>query len=202
MPALAALLLVAVLGVFAVLGAHWQRDQAELAEQRYLVGRIEALVDAAFIHRGEHHAWPASYSVLCDAFVDPPQCRRFFSADTDANPLAITETSDGSLLFTLANLPNPALATSVRRGLGAHATIEPDPATNPDANSFSVEFEVALPYRLSLLEATLLSDGSNAMQRPLLFAASQSVGAPCTGQALSVDSDGDLLTCKNSHWAR
>ncbi|MYD42980.1 MAG: hypothetical protein F4W90_03705 [Gammaproteobacteria bacterium] len=202
MPALSALVFIAAFGAIVIWVGDWQRDQVGLAEQRYLTNRIEALVDAAFIYRGEHHAWPDDSAELCVAFVNPTQCVQFFDATQDANPMTLSVNSTGSLMLAVSGIENADLAKGLTRNLGAQATTSPDPVSSPNASEYTVTLEIALPFRLSLLEETLLTDGSNAMNKPLMFATSHQIGGSCLGQGISVDSDGALLSCKQSRWSR
>ena len=201
MPAISALVFVAALGAAVLLGVDWQRHQTELAEERFLVSRVETMIDAAYIHRGEFHTWPASTDALCDSTVDSAQCRRSFNPSIVAYPMALAVTSGDALRLSLGGVQNVELAQGVGRALAPQAVILPDPKTNPNAPEYNVRIDIPLPFRLSLLEATLLTDGSNAMNKPLLFATSAAVGEPCKGGALSVSADGALLRCARDFWA-
>lgn len=200
MPAISALLLVVVLAGAILMGVEWQRQQTDRAEERFLVSRLEALIDMAYVYRGDNHAWPSDSTELCSVGVDPKQCGRFFTASTDAYPMTISVTANDTLRLTIQRIGNAEFAKDLVLALGSQASASPDPAKNANASTYEISMDVVLPFRLSLLEETLLTDGSNAMNKPLMFASSESVGKSCKNRALAVDANGALLRCVNGSW--
>lgn len=200
MPAISALLFVAVVWAAVALSGDWLRQEAERAELNHLLSRIETVLEAAYMYRGDNHRWPVNATELCSVFPTATVCRGFFNASSVAVPLSMAIDATDTLQLSVRAISSADLALRLARSLGKQAALIPDPAVNPNASEYVVRFDIALPTRLSLLEETLLTDGSNAMHKPLYFATTATQGDPCQLQALAVDVNGDLLHCVNGSW--
>lgn len=200
MPAISALLFVAVLWTAVAMSGDWLRQQSDRAEVNHLLSRIEAVIEAAYIYRGDTHRWPVNSTELCSVMPNATVCRGFFDAVNVASPMSMVIDATDTLQLSIRAISNRDLAQRLSRSLGKQATLTPDPTVNPNASEYVVRFDIALPSRLSLLEETLLTDGSNAMHKPLFFATTASPGDSCQLQALAVDVNGDLLHCANGIW--
>ena len=68
------------------------------------------------------------------------------------------------------------------------------------SDGFEITVAVPTPGGITLMQQTLLTDGTNKMQRPLWIATTVANGDPCTGAGFAVDTTGNLMRCHVGLW--
>ena len=196
MHAIGGVLLVALMFTFVSLGTQWLRTTEDLATARRTVEGYLTLIEGLYAYRADNvSVWPSSFSALTpylpmlhiDA-VDPTQAGA--NGEGSRYSLAIV----GGSLTISTTVSTEQHARSVVREFGANGTYL------AAADGYSITIAVPAPGGISLMQHTLLTDGTNKMQRPLWLEHTVSVGDQCSETGLALDGDGNLLRCHGGYW--
>ncbi|MCY3859258.1 MAG: hypothetical protein OXG25_10175 [Gammaproteobacteria bacterium] len=190
------ILLVGVLFTVVALGTHYWRTMEELDASRRTVEGYLTLIEGLYAYRAENVSrWPAS-------FTDLTPYLPLLQIDS-VDPMQAGSNGEGGR-YTLAILGgNVALTTHVRTESHARSVTREFGARGSYAavtDGFRITVAVPTPGGITLMRQTLLTDGTNKMQRPLWIATTVATGDSCTGAGFAVDTTGNLMRCHGGVW--
>ena len=102
----------------------------------------------------------------------------------------------GSNLTLTTTVAEESHARAVTREFGSNGSYA------SVTGGYTVSVAVPAPGNITLMQQTLLTDGTNKMQRPLWIENTVSTGDTCTGTGMAVDSTGNLMRCDGGVWQR
>ena len=189
-------LLVGVVFTVVALGTHYWRTTEELDASRRTVEGYLTLIEGLYAYRAENVSrWPNSFTDLTPYLpllqinsVDPMQ------AGVNGEGGRYTLTISGGNVTLTTRVTTERHARSVTREFGANGGY----AALTDG--FEVTVAVPTPGGITLMQQTLLTDGTNKMHRPLWLATTVAAGDPCTGSGFAVDASGNLMRCNGGLW--
>ena len=190
------ILLSAVLFTLVAIGAQWWRTTEDLDASRRTVEGYLTLIEGIYAFRTDNVSrWPTSFTPLTAHLpnlhvdgVDPMKA----GANGEGGRYEMAITATGLTLTTV--VAEEAHAQAVIREFGANGSY----ATA--ANGYEIEVAVPVPGGIALMQQTLLTDGTNKMQRPLWLQDTVSAGNACTGNGFGVDGSGNLMRCDGDVW--
>ena len=190
------ILLVAVMFTLVAIGAQWWRTTEDLNASRRTVEGYLALMEGLYAFRADNVSqWPTSFSGLStylpnlqvDA-VDPMQAGA--NGDGGRYTLSIT----GGNVTLASTVTTETHARAVVREFGSNGTYA------AVTGGFAIRVAVPAPGGITLMQQTLLTDGTNKMQRPLWLNTPVAVGDTCTGTGMAFDASGNLMRCNGGVW--
>ncbi len=190
------ILLAAVLFTLVAIGAQWWRTTEDLDASRRTVEGYLTLIEGLYAFRAENVSrWPTSFTPLTTHLpnlqvdsVDPTKAGA--NGEGGRFEMAIA----GSRLTLTTVVTAETHAQAVIREFGANGTY------GAVADGYEIEVAVPVPGGIALMQQTLLTDGTNKMQRPLWLQNTLTVGSSCTGNGLGVDGSGNLMRCDGGVW--
>lgn len=190
------ILLVATLFTIVALGAQWWRTTEDLDASRRTVEGYLALIEGLYAYRADNVSrWPTSFTQLTTHLPN-------LQVDT-VNPMKAGANGEGGRYEMAISGTNLTLTTIVAEESHAQAVIR-EFGTNgtysPAADGYAIDVAVPAPGGITLMQQTLLTDGTNKMHRPLWLQNTITAGATCTGNGLGVDASGNLMRCDGSVW--
>ena len=189
-------LLVGVLFTIVALGTQFWRTTQELDASRRTVEGYLTLIEGLYAYRAENVSrWPTSFTDLTPYLpllqvdtVDPMQA----GANGEGGRYALAISSGNVTLTTTVGTESHA--RSVTREFGANGSYR------AVTDGFEITLAVPTPGGITLMQQTLLTDGTNKMQRPLWLATTVASGDSCAGQGFAVDASGNLMRCNGGLW--
>ena len=190
------ILLAAVLFTLVAIGAQWWRTTEDLDASRRTVEGYLTLIEGLYAFRAENVSrWPTSFipltthlpSLQVDS-VDP------MKAGANGEGGRFEMSIAGSRLTLTTVVAAKAHAQAVTREFGANGSY------STVTGGYAIEVVVPVPGGIALMQQTLLTDGTNKMQRPLWLQHTVTVGSACTGNGLGVDGSGNLMRCDGGVW--
>ena len=190
------ILLVAMLFTLVAIGTQWWRTTEDLDAYRRTVEGYLTLMEGLYAFRADNVSqWPTSFAGLSpylphlqvDA-VDP--MRAGANGDGGRYTLAIV----GGNVTLASTVTTETHARTVVREFGTNGTY------TAVTDGFAITVTVPEPGGITLMQQTLLTDGTNKMQRPLWLTHTVVTGDTCTGTGMALDSNGDLMRCNGGTW--
>ena len=190
------ILLVAILLTVVALGSQYWRTAEDLDTSRRTAEGFLTLIEGLYAYRANNVSqWPTSFSNLTpylpllhiDA-VDPMKS----GANGDGGRYTLAVAGGNITLATTVSTESHAQA--VIREFGSNATYA------PVSSGFQITVAVPVPGGITLMQQTLLTDGTNKMHRPLWLQNTVSAGASCTTTGMAVNATGDLMKCDGGVW--
>ena len=196
MQAFGGILLVAML--FAVIGLATQmwRTAEELEVSRRTVDGYLSLIEGIYGFRADHVTdWPTDFDDLTAYLtmleVDPNDP---LLAGTNGEGGRYRLAVNGTVLTLVTTVAIESHAQTVVREFGNNAQYV------AIADGFRITVTVPAPGGITLMQQTLLTDGTNKMQRPLWIEQSVNQGDACADTGMSLDSNGNLMRCVAGSW--
>ncbi|MCY4128848.1 MAG: hypothetical protein OXG15_06350 [Gammaproteobacteria bacterium] len=190
------ILLIAILFTVVALATQFWRTTEDLDESRRTVEGYLTLIEGLYAYRGDNVSqWPTSFldlsrylpSLQIDS-LDPMQ------AGSNGEGGRYTLEVTGGIVTLTTAVALESHARSVIREFGANGTY----ATTP--NGYAITVTVPAPGGISLMQQTLLTDGTNKMERPLWMRNTVVAGASCAGTGMALDVNGNLMRCDGGIW--
>ena len=190
------ILLVAILFTVVALGSQYWRTAEDLDASRRTAEGFLTLIEGLYAYRANNVSqWPTSFSNLTpylpllqiDA-VDPMQAGA--NGEGGRYTLAIT----GGTVTLSTTVGTESHAQAVIREFGSNGTYA------AVSNGFQLFVVVPSPGGITLMQQTLLTDGTNKMHRPLWLQNTVTIGAPCTTTGMALNATGDLMKCDGGVW--
>lgn len=190
------MLLVGVLFMVMALAAQFWRTTEELDTSRRTVEGYLSLIEGLYAYRADNVSrWPTSLSELAHYLpllqfdsVDPMQG----GANGDGGRYTLAISGSSVTITTTVAAERHARAVAREFGVnGSYAAV---------TEGFEVTVAVPSPGGITLMQQTLLIDGTNKMQRPLWLATSVATGDACAGSGFAVDTNGNLMRCNGGSW--
>lgn len=179
---------VGVLGIlasFAFGWIHWEREKRSI--ERTIAG-FHAIAEGAAAYRVDHKAWTADFNDL-SPFVANLAVHSSSSAGSngEGNPYTIQVALGEFRIWTELADQNHARVVVNRLGSAVELT--------EALGVYTVKMGVPIPGNVTLLESTLLMDGSNKMEAPLPVAHHVVDGGVCEEHGFGLGSDGRVFQC-------
>ena len=192
------ILLVAAMFVVVAFGSQWWRTNEEINESRRTVEGYLTLIEGLYAYRSDNVSqWPSSFSDLVPYLpalkvdtVDDMQ------AGTNGEGGRYSLVVSGSNLTLTTTVTDESHARAVSREFGSNGSYA------SVTGGYTVSVAVPAPGNITLMQQTLLTDGTNKMQRPLWIEYTVSTGDTCTETGMAVDSTGNLMRCDGGVWQR
>ena len=189
-------LLVAVLFALVAMGAQWWRTMEDLDASRRTVEGYLTLMEGLYAFRADNVSqWPTSFTGLTPYLphlqidsLNPMQAGN----NGDGGRYALAQS--GSNLTLTSTVTTETHARTVIREFGANGTYV------PVADGFAITLAIPAPGGITLMQQTLLTDGTNKMQRPLWLSTTVSAGDPCSDTGMALNSSGSLMRCTGGAW--
>lgn len=190
------ILLAAVLFTLVALGTQYWRTAAELDTSRRTVEGYLSLIEGLYAYRADNVSqWPATFSDLTPYLpllpidsVDPMQA----GANGEGGQYTLTVAGGSVTLET--NVSSESHARTVIREFGSNASYIAGP------NGYDIAVNVPVPGGIALMQQTLLTDGTNKMQRPLWVQNTVTLGSSCATTGMALDINGNLMRCTGGVW--
>ena len=190
------ILLVAILFTVVALGSQYWRTAEDLDTSRRTAEGFLTLIEGLYAYRADNVSqWPTSFSNLTpylpllriDA-VDPMQA----GANGDGGRYTLR-----SQAVTSRSQPPSARSHTLKQSF---ASLDLTATYAPVSSGFQITVAVPAPGGITLMQQTLLTDGTNKMHRPLWLQNTVSAGASCTTTGMAVNATGDLMKCDGGVW--
>ncbi|MCY4096303.1 MAG: hypothetical protein OXG05_14405 [Gammaproteobacteria bacterium] len=190
------ILLVAILFTVVALGSQYWRTAEDLDTSRRTAEGFLALIEGLYAYRANNVSqWPTSFSNLTPYLP-------LLQIDS-GDPMQAGANGEGGR-YTLAIAGgNVTLATTVSTESHAQAVIREFGSNGTYAavsNGFQLSVVAPAPGGITLMQQTLLTDGTNKMHRPLWLQNTVTIGTPCTTTGMAVNATGDLMKCDGGAW--
>ena len=190
------ILLVAILFTVVALGSQYWRTAEDLDTSRRTAEGFLTLIEGLYAYRADNVSqWPTSFSNLTpylallriDA-VDPMQ------AGTNGEGGRYTLSIAGGNVTLSTTVGTASHAQAVIREFGSNGTYA------AVSDGFQITLAVPAPGGITLMQQTLLTDGTNKMHRPLWLQNTVTTGDLCTTTGMALDATGDLMKCDGGIW--
>ena len=190
------ILLVAVLFTLVAIGAQWWRTNEDLEASRRTVEGYLTLMEGLYAFRADNVSqWPTSFSGLTTYLPN---------LQVDAvDPMRAGANGDGGRYTLVVSGSNVSLTTTVTTETHARAVLREFGANGTSVaitGGHAISVAVPAPGGITLMQQTLLTDGSNKMHRPLWLNTAVAVGDTCTGTGMGFDASGNLMRCNGGVW--
>ena len=196
MQAIGGIFLIALMFTVVTLGAQWWRTSEDLNASRRTAEGYLTLIEGLYAFRADNVSqWPASFTNLTPYLpllqvdpVDPMQ------AGANGAGGRYTLSIVGGTLTLATTISTEAHAQAVVREFGSnggYATV---------TNGFEITVAVPDPGGIALMQQTLLTDGSNRMNRPLWLQNTVSAGSSCNSTGMALNAGGALMKCDGGTW--
>ena len=190
------LLAVALLAVMLAIAAEYMRDAQGQAEAARTAEGFATIIEGLYDYRTANvTTWPADFNDLT------PHLPNLQIDSGDANQAGAN--GEGGR-YTLATTGGVRLTTTVSSERHARAVTR-EFGTNGSyggsGSSWTITVGVPDPGSISVLEHTLLIDGTNKMVRPLWVGNEVTASAPCSDAGFGINSNGTLMACRGGTWA-
>lgn len=198
MHAFGGILLVAILFTVVALASQLWRTFENLDESQRTVEGYLTLIEGLYAYRADNVSqWPSSFTDLSRYLpalqidtVDP------MAAGANGEGGRYTLAIVGGIVTLSTSVAGESHARSVIREFGSNGTYASTP------NGYDITVTVPAPGGISLMQQTLLTDGTNKMERPLWLQNTVTDGTSCTGTGMAVNASGDLMRCNSGIWQR
>ncbi len=196
MQAFAGLLLVGVLFTVVALGTQFSRTTEDLDASKRTVEGYLTIIEGLYAYRADNVSrWPTSFSDLNPYLpLLPIDSGNPMQAVVNGQGGRYTLTITGTNVTITTTVSAESHARSVTREFGTNGSY----ATVSDG--YVITVAVPAPGGIALMQQTLLTDGTNKMQRPLYVQNTVTAGDLCTGNGFGVDATGNLMRCNGSAW--
>ena len=189
-------LLVAVLFTVVALGSQYWRTAEELDTSRRTVEGYLSLMEGLYAYRADNvSTWPTSFSNLTPYLpllqidsIDPMQ------AGANGEGTRYTLAISGANVTLTTNVSTESHARAVIREFGSNGTYL------AGTTGFDITVAVPAPGGITLMQQTLLTDGTNKMQRPIWLRNTVTAGDACSGTGLAFNATGDPMKCDGGTW--
>ena len=190
------ILLVAILFTLVALGAQWWRTTEDLNVSRRTVEGYLTLIEGLYAYRADNVSrWPTSFTPLTSYLPN-------LQVDS-VNPMKAGANGEGGRYEMAISGANLSLNSIVAEEAHAQAVVR-EFGTNGtyslSSDVYLIEIAVPAPGGITLMQQTLLTDGTNKMQRPLWLQNTVTDGTACSGNGLGVDGSGNLMRCDGNAW--
>ena len=196
MNAIASMFLIATLAAALALAAQWSRQvDEEEAIQRTGEGFI-SLVEGLYAYRTDQVVdWPTSMTPLAPYMpnlqIDSGNAN-LGGANGEGGRYALNLT--GTTLTLSTDVSTQRHADEVARQFGSRG------ASAATTGGWRITVNVPDPGGITLMSSTLLTDGTNRMQRSLWLQNTVSAGTSCSGNGIGMSAAGQLMRCVNDAW--
>ena len=196
MQAFAGLLLVGVLFTLVALGTQYWRTTEDLEASKRTVEGYLTIIEGLYAYRADNVSrWPTS-------FADLNPYLPLLSIDS-SNPMQAGANGQGGRYTLTITGTNVTITTTVSAEFHARSATR-EFGTNGSytavSDGYAITVAVPTPGGIALMQQTLLTDGTNKMQRPLYMQNTVTAGDPCTGNGFGVDATGNLMRCSGTAW--
>ena len=190
------ILMVAILFTVVALGSQYWRTAEDLNTSRRTAEGFLTLIEGLYAYRANNVSrWPTSFANLTPYLPllqidsgDPMQAGA--NGEGDRYTLAIS----GSNVTLSTTVSTEVHALTVIREFGSNGTYR------AVTNGFQITVAVPAPGNVTLMQQTLLTDGTNKMQRPLWLQNIVTAGTSCTTTGMALNATGDLMKCDGGVW--
>ena len=195
MPTLGAILLVVAVATVLLMTAEWQRAGEDSASIDRTVKGFHALLEGVYAFRTQLPTqWPSDLRTLCNQ-VPSLDYSATACGGINGEGRRYSLALEGSDLELSTQVSDVTHIRAVEREFGSSVTI-----TGPVGGMYTIGLKVPDPGGISLMRQTLLTDGTNEMQRALWMNATFTVGDSCSGGGIAIDTNGALLRCVGGTW--
>ena len=190
------ILLVAILFTVVALGSQYWRTAEDLHTSRRTAEGFLTLIEGLYAYRADNVSqWPTTLSNLTPYLP-------LLQIDS-GNPMQAGANGDGGRYTLAITGGNVTLSTTVGTESHAQAVIREFGSNGTYAvvsNGFQLSVFVPAPGGITLMQQTLLTDGTNKMHRPLWLQNTITIGTPCTTTGMALNATGDLMKCDGGVW--
>lgn len=197
MHTIGALLFVGLLAIIVFLVADWTRLEDEQDSARRTSEGFITLIEGLYAYRSDTNitGWPTDFNALLPYLPN----LQFNSSQ----PLRAGANGHGHPYVMSVTGGNLMLSTSVDTQVHAQAAVREFGSSASyvtSATRFTITVGVPDPGGISLVTQTLLTDGSNAMRRPLMMTNTVTLAATCSGSGLALTAAGQPVRCTSGTW--
>ena len=192
------ILLVAVLFTVVALGSQYWRTAEDLDTSRRTAEGFLTLIEGLYAYRANNVSqWPTSFYepyTVPSAAADRQRlipCKPVRMVKAVAIPWRLRRRK---LSHSATTVGTESHAQAVIREFGSNGTYA------AVSNGFQLFVVVPAPGGITLMQQTLLTDGTNKMHRPLWLQNTVTIGAPCTTTGMALNATGDLMKCDGGVW--
>ena len=190
------ILLVAAMFVVVAFASQWWRTTEEINESRRTVEGYLTLIEGLYAYRADNVSqWPGSFT---DLTVYLPALKVDSADDMQAGANGeggrYRLTVSGTALTLSTTVAEESHARMVTREFGANGSYA------SVTGGYAVTVALPVPGSITLMRQTLLTDGTNKMQRPLWIENTVTSGDACSGNGMAVDLTGHLMRCNGGFW--
>lgn len=191
-----AILLVAALFAVVAVGAQWLRTTDDLDASARTVEGYLMLMEGLYAYRADNVSqWPSAFADLTSYLphlpIDPNDPMQ---AGANGEGGRYTLSVSGANLALVSTVATEAHARSVVREFGSNG------AYVSAANGFAITVAVPPPGNVTLMQQTLLTDGTNKMHRPVWMQNVVAAGDACAGTGMALNANGRLMRCNGGVW--